>query len=174
MRQQRRIPFDDLVGMLHMLQTAPALDVAAHWGVSVAFLDGLEHVNPKAIRHTGLLYEYETDEPTIPLEVVEVYGIEYRGKALKLLLMDKAQRTQIEARSKERAKQKLAKVRPDAKPYGKPSSLGRTAPLSHSEVVQIKKLLSEQVSGRSIAQQFKVSPATIRRIKCGQSHRFIT
>ncbi|PRE48594.1 hypothetical protein C6P97_13765 [Burkholderia multivorans] len=180
MKRIRRIPFEEVIHMTRMLLTMPPSEVAAHFDVSTAFLDSLYHIDPAHIRHKGMIYEYEVpdepdepDEPETP-EVIEICGVEYSGAALKLLRMGKEKRMQLELQAKQRAERKAQRLGPNAKTYGRRSTLGRTGPLTPDEVREIKKLLSEGLSGRAVARQFKISPATVRRVRTGQSHRFVT
>ncbi len=167
--------------MTRMLLTMPPSEVAAHFDVSTAFLDSLYHIDPAHIRHKGMIYESdvpdepdEPDEPENTPDVIEICGIEYSGAALKLLRMGKEKRRLLEEKAKQRAERKAQRLGPNAKPYGRRSTLGRTGPLTPDEVLEIKKCLSQGISGRAVARQFKVSPATVRRIRTGQSHRFVT
>ncbi|MBU9526156.1 helix-turn-helix domain-containing protein [Burkholderia multivorans] len=163
-----------------MLETRSIREVAEYFDVSIDFLD-LHHIDPTHIRHKGMIYEYEVpdepdehDEPENTPEVIEICGVEYSGAALKLLRMGKEKRMQLEQQAKQRAELKAQRLGPDAKTYGRRSTLGRTGPLTPDEVREIKKRLSQGISGRAVARQFKVSPATVRRIRTRQSHRFVT
>ncbi|MBU9514467.1 helix-turn-helix domain-containing protein [Burkholderia multivorans] len=163
--------------MTRMLLTRSASEVAAHFDVSIDFLDSLHHIDPTHIRHKGMIYESDVpddpDEPETP-EVIEICGVEYSGAALKFLRMDKEKRMQLEQQAKQRAERKAQRLGPNAKTYGRRSTLGRTGPLTPDEVREIKKRLAQGISGRAVARHFRVSPATVRRIRTGQSHRFVT
>ncbi|MBU9365682.1 helix-turn-helix domain-containing protein [Burkholderia multivorans] len=163
--------------MTRMLLTMPPSEVAAHFDVSIEFIESLHHIDPAHIRHKGMIYESdvpddpdEPDEPETP-EVIEICGVEYSGAALKLIRMGKEKRMQLEQQAKQRAERKAQRLGPNAKTYGRRSTLGRTGPLTPDEVREIKKRLAQGISGRAVARHFKVSPATVRRIRAGQSHR---